>query len=173
MYPKYLCRLGCLGAFLLPILYALPSVPSNSSIMKTGLGNHTLSAWPPHTGWKIHVGDLTIVFKRYGRLVEEAQWRQIREALNDFRRRFLYNDALRVPPPHLKSDEYASDNVKIEIFGTTPIPGSNYLSGKKVAQVLSTINGLFFDPGGKPRQLLVEITKPTLTQPLWLSFGKC
>ncbi|KAL8877302.1 MAG: hypothetical protein Q9198_004654 [Flavoplaca austrocitrina] len=108
----------------------------------------------------MHVGDLTIVFQRYGEFADEAHWREIREALNDFRRRFLYNDAIRVPPPRLESDEYASDNVKLEIFGTTPIPGSNYLSGKDVAQVLSTINGLFFNPGEKPRELLIEITKP-------------
>ncbi|KAL8877221.1 MAG: hypothetical protein Q9198_004724, partial [Flavoplaca austrocitrina] len=101
-----------------------------------------------------------MVVKFYGRFADEAQWREIREALYDLRRRFLYDDAIRLPPPRLETYEYASDIVKLSIDGKTPTPGSNYLSGKDVAQVLYTINGLFFDPGEKPRELLVEIMKP-------------
>ncbi|KAL8883264.1 MAG: hypothetical protein Q9192_007303 [Flavoplaca navasiana] len=140
--------------------------------MQTGLGNHTLSAWPPHTGWKMHIGDLTIVFKRYGEFADKAHWRDIRESLNYLRRRFLYNDAIRLPPPRLKSYEFISDIVKLRIYGFPgALSGPTYLSGKELAKVLSTIDGLFFDPGEKPRELSVEIMKshvdPTYMSIFW------
>ena len=161
MYPKYLCHLGCLSAFLLPLLYALSSVPSNSSIMQTGLGNHTLSAWPPHTGWKMHIGDLTLVFKEYGDFAPETHWRGIRESFIDFRRRFLYGEGNRLPPPHSQTYWYDSGEVQLKFVRSNPSSASspNYLSGKEVTQVFSTINGLFFDPGEKPRELSVDIMK--------------
>ncbi|KAL8883923.1 MAG: hypothetical protein Q9215_007918 [Flavoplaca cf. flavocitrina] len=122
----------------------------------------------------MHIGDLTLVFTEYGRFAHEAQWREIREALNDFRRRFLYDATTRFPPPHPEFYMYASDLV---LLGICRIPkassGPNYLSGKEVAQALYTINGLFFDPGEKPRELSVEIMKshvdPTFMSISWAS----
>lgn len=171
MYPKYLCHLGCLSAFLLPILYALPSVPLNYSIMKAEIGNHTLSAWPPHTGWKMHVDDLTIVFIGYGRFADDAQRSEITKALNDFRRRFLYDYEIQSPWPGLHYF-YTSGDVQLEVRGTRmTLSGYSHISGKEFARVLYTINGLFFDPGGKPREITVEIKKshvhPTYMKILW------
>ncbi|KAL9036785.1 MAG: hypothetical protein Q9180_004098 [Flavoplaca navasiana] len=109
----------------------------------------------------MHIGDLTIVFDEYGRFANEAQWREIREALNDFRRRFLYDATTRLPPPPPEFYMYESDVVRLGICGIPKASsGPNYLSGKEVAQVLYTINGLFFDPGEKPRELDIEIMKP-------------
>ena len=108
----------------------------------------------------MHIGDLTIVFTWYGRFAPETKWRKIREELNDFRRRLLYNDAIRFPP---RSDPYfdASDEVAILIFPeSTPSSLPDYLSGNEVAKALSTISGLFFDPREKPRELWVDIMKP-------------
>ncbi|KAI4267421.1 MAG: hypothetical protein LQ337_008360 [Flavoplaca oasis] len=108
----------------------------------------------------MHIGDLTIVFTRYGRFAVEAQWREIREALNDFRRRFLYDDAIRLPPPRFESYKYVSDVVELDIRGYPEhLPGPSYLSGKEVAQVLNTINGLFFNPEEKPREITIQIEK--------------
>ncbi|KAL8991543.1 MAG: hypothetical protein Q9169_007843 [Polycauliona sp. 2 TL-2023] len=155
---RFLCIIGCIPIFV-PAIRAFPSIPSNTSVLAAEPADLTLGAWPSREGWRMDIThDISITLKRYGPFADPSKWNDIREALNDFEQRFI--EHMEYPmelPARQNFNELYSGIVKLKVANYHSWP--NQLVGRELAQIVKTINNLFFVYNDNPREIDIAINK--------------
>ncbi len=152
-----------LGAFLAPVIRAFPSLPPDTSVLTTELGNRTTLG----EKYRIYITrELSATVHEIGPVVAESKWNSIREAFIDFQHRFAdydeHHEHRMVPissgayPGHLQMESgLVSVYFSARPFQDRPV----YLLGREVVLILKTVHDLFFKYRDKPRALRLDIER--------------